>query len=32
MISKIKLAWNILTYGWKVYKWLKAEKLFGLGD
>ncbi|WKW87224.1 hypothetical protein SEA_CHARGERPOWER_9 [Mycobacterium phage Chargerpower] len=26
MIAKIKLAWKILTYGYKVYKWLKAEK------
>lgn len=26
MISKIRLAWRILTYGWKVYKWIKAEK------
>lgn len=25
MFAKITLAYNILTYGWKVYKWLKAE-------
>jgi hypothetical protein len=31
MITKLKLAWKILTYGYKVYKWLKAEELFGLG-
>ena len=27
-IGKIQLAWNIVTYGWKVYKWLKAEDFF----
>lgn len=27
-IGKLQLAWNIATYGWKVYKWLKAEDLF----
>lgn len=26
MISKVKLVWRILTYGWRVYKWLKAER------
>lgn len=26
MISKLKLVWKVLTYGYKVYKWLKAEK------
>lgn len=25
-MAKITLIWNILTYGWKVYKWLKAEQ------
>lgn len=27
-IGKLTLAWSVLKYGYKMYKWLKAEDLF----
>lgn len=27
-IAKITLAYNVVKYGYKMYKWLKAENIF----
>jgi hypothetical protein len=29
MIAALKLAWGVAKFGWKMYRWLRAEKKQG---